>query len=455
MPRVLTEGTPWKVIVTFALPLLIGNVVQQLYQFADAVVVGRQLGVTSLASVGATTSLIFLLIGFAWGLTSGFAIPTAQAFGAGDARGVRRSVTSGAWLTAGTSTVLTGAGVLLAEPALHALRTPPELIEQSAEFARMSFLGITALMFFNFLAAIIRAIGDSRTPLVFLIISCGLNVALVIVFVGPFGWGVTGAALATVTAQATSVGLCLVHIRRRIPVLVPQREDWKVTRSELAHHLRLGLPVGFQTSIIAIGSLAVQIRLNELGPDAVAAYTTAARVDGLAVALLQSIGLSVSMFVAQNLGARRSDRILQGVNHGLVVATIASVIIGVTIIMSGGWLVQMFVGDSAPEVVTLASQLLQVYASLYTILGVLFVVRGALQGLGKTSIPFFSGIAELVMRVLTAIVLGGAFGFAGVIWGTPLAWTGAVLILVPAYLKARKSLMLRATSETPLVPLKA
>ena len=200
MPRVLTEGTPWKVIVTFAIPLLIGNVVQQLYQFADAVVVGRQLGVTSLASVGATTSLIFLLIGFAWGLTSGFAIPTAQAFGAGDARGVRRSVTSGAWLTAGTSAVLTGAGVLLAEPALHALRTPPELIEQSAEFARISFMGITALMFFNFLAAIIRAIGDSRTPLVFLIISCALNVALVILFVGPFGWGVTGAALATVTA---------------------------------------------------------------------------------------------------------------------------------------------------------------------------------------------------------------------------------------------------------------
>jgi len=433
-------GSPWRVILAFSVPLLIGNVVQQLYQFADAIVVGRHLGVDALAAVGATGSLLFLLLGFAWGMTSGFAIPTAQAFGARDDAAVRRSVAAGTILTAAATVLITVGGPLLSGPVLALLQTPIELREQATVFAQISFLGAGAIMAFNYLAAIIRAIGDSRTPLVFLTISCALNVGLVIVMVGPFGWGVAGAALATVVAQAISVVLCLEYVRRRVPVLHVRRFDWRVTRAELAEHLRLGLPMGFQASIIAIGTLTVQVALNTLGADAVAAYTTASRVDGLAIALLQSLGLAASMYAAQNLGGRRPDRIRRGVGQAVWMAVIAAIVLGALLITCGAMLVRLFVGDGSPEVVDMAALMLHINGACYSALAVLFVLRGALQGLGSTVVPTVTGIVELVMRVGAAVVLGHIFGFEGVVWSNPLAWFGACVILIPAYLRADRRL---------------
>ncbi|APF33858.1 MATE efflux family protein [Microbacterium sp. TS-1] len=440
MSRNLTTGSPWRVILAFSVPLLIGNVVQQMYHIVDAVVVGRWLGVDALAAVGATGSMLFLLIGFAWGLTSGFAIPTAQAFGAGDHAAVRRSVAAGATLTAITSVALTVVAPFLSRPLLQLLQTPPELLDDATMFAVVSFLGAGATMFFNYLAAIIRAIGDSRTPLIFLTVACVFNVVLVVLMVGPLGWGVGGAALATVVSQALSVVLCLDYIRRRIPVLRMRRSDWRITRADLALHLRLGLPMGFQASIIAIGTLAVQVRLNELGADAVAAYTTASRVDGIAVALLQSLGLAVSMFVAQNYGGGRPDRIRQGVAQATWMAVIGAVALGVVLITSGASLVRLFVGDGSDEVVSLAALMLIINGATYSALGVLFVLRGALQGLGHTLVPTITGIVELFMRAGAAVVLGALLGFAGVAWSNPLAWLGATVILIPAYLRARREL---------------
>ncbi|MFF1529406.1 MATE family efflux transporter [Cellulomonas sp. NPDC058312] len=450
MAKVLTAGSPWRVILVFAVPLLVGNVVQQLYHFADAVVVGRHLGVDSLAAVGATGSLLFLLLGFAWGMTSGFAIPTAQAYGARDHAAVRRSVAAGTVLTAAFSVVLTVGAPLLAGPMLRLLRTPDVLMAEATTFAQVSFLGASAVMFFNFLGAIVRAIGDSRTPLVFLTVACVLNVVLVVVMVGPLSLGVGGAALATVVSQALSVALCLEFVRRRIPVLHVHRADWRVSRADLVEHLRLGLPMGFQASIIAIGTLAVQVRLNELGPDAVAAYTTASRVDGLAVALLQSLGLAVSMFVAQNLGGGRPDRIRQGVVQATWLAVAGSVAVGAVVVLSGAALVRLFVGHGtgSDAVVDLAAQFLHVNGALYISLGVLFVLRGALQGLGHTGVPTLTGVVELVMRVGAAVVLGAVFGYIGVVWGNPLAWIGAVVLLVPAYLRAHRRL-----ATMPIAPL--
>lgn len=440
MTRSLTTGAPWRVILAFSVPLLIGNVVQQLYQFADAVVVGRHLGVDALAAVGATGALLFLLLGFVWGMTSGFAIPTAQAFGAGDAAGVRRSVATGTILTAIASLVLTVGGPFLAGPALALMNTPDELMADATVFAQVSLLGASTMLFFNYLAAIIRAIGDSRTPLLFLTLACALNVALVIVIVGVLEWGVGGAALATVISQAVSVALCLEYVRRRIPVLHVRRADWRATRADYVAHLRLGLPMGFQASIIAIGTLMVQVALNDLGADAVAAYTAASRVDGLAVAFLQSIGLAASMFVAQNFGAGRPDRIRRGVVQATWMAVIASVALGVLLIVFGSFLVRLFVGDGSDEVVELATLMLVINGATYSLLGVLFVLRGALQGLGDAIIPTITGVVELVMRVGAAVVLGAVFGYVGVVWSNPLAWAGAVLVLVPAYIHAHRRL---------------
>lgn len=450
MPTALTTGRPWRVIALFSVPLLIGNVVQQLYHVIDAIVVGRQLGVEALAAVGATGSMLFLLLGFAWGLTSGFAIPTAQAFGARDLVAVRRSVAAGTILTGVCTVVLTVGAPLISAPLLVLLQTPPELMDDAVIFAQISFLGAGAMMFFNYLSAIIRAIGDSRTPLLFLSLACGLNVGLVVLMVGPLGWGVAGAALATVVSQATSVLLCLAFVRRRMPVLHVRREDWRVSRAELAEHLRLGLPMGLQASIIAIGTLAVQVALNTLGADAVAAYTAAARVDMLALTLLQSLGLAVSMFVAQNFGGGRPDRIRRGVKQALCMAVAASVVIGLLLIIFGAALVRLFVGDGEGEVVGLAAQMLAINGATYWILGILFVLRGALQGLGHALTPTVTGVIELAMRMGSAIVLGGLFGFVGVAAGNPLAWLGAVVVLVPAYIHAHRRL-----GRAPVTPLVA
>ncbi|MDQ0643352.1 MATE family efflux transporter [Microbacterium murale] len=440
MATSLTTGRPWRVILSFSVPLLIGNVVQQLYQVVDTIVVGRELGVNSLAAVGATGSLLFLLLGFAWGMTSGFAIPTAQAFGARDHGAVRRSVATGTVLAAIASVIITIAGPLLAEPVLLLMQTPPELLTEAVLFTQISFLGGGATMFFNYFSAIIRAIGDSKTPLVFLTIACALNVVLVIVLVGPVGWGVAGAALATVVAQAISVLLCLAFVRRRMPALHVHRADWRITRGDLAEHLRLGLPMGFQASIIAIGTLVVQVALNMLGADAVAAYTTASRVDSLATALLASLGLAVSMYVAQNFGGRRPDRIRAGVKQATWMALIASLVLGAVLIAFGTHLVRLFVGDGSDEVVELAHLMLVINGATYTLLGVLFVLRGALQGLGQALIPTVTGIVELVMRVGAAVALGAVFGFGGVAASNPLAWIGAVVILIPAYMRAHRAL---------------
>ncbi|MFT0846992.1 MATE family efflux transporter [Actinomycetaceae bacterium L2_0104] len=446
MTKALTVGTPWRVMVRFAIPLLIGNAVQQMYQLVDAVVVGQHFGVNALAAVGATGSVLFLLIGFAQGMTQGFAIPLAQAYGAGDEQGVLRSVAAGTVLTALTSVLLMVVAPLVARPFLVLLRTPAELLGDATTFAVVNFLGVAAIMFFNYLSALIRAIGDSRTPLVFLVIACVINVGLVILFVQAMGMGVAGAALATVIAQLISVILCFVYLMRAIPALHTRREDWKLRRSVLGQHIRIGLPMGFQMSIIALGTLAVQVRLNTLGSEAVAAYTTAARVDGLAVAFLSSLGLAVATFVAQNYGAGRIERIRTGVRQAMVISVGLSIVLTFTLITAGNGIVRSFVGDGEETVVALAHEYLMINGMLYVLLGFLFITRSALQGLGRTLIPTISGLLELGMRVAAAIVLGDLFGFAGIVWGSPLAWTAATMLLIPAWVIARRSLE-TSTSE--------
>ncbi|MBS0023617.1 MATE family efflux transporter [Microbacterium paraoxydans] len=450
MATTLTTGRPWRVILAFSIPLLLGNVVQQLYQFADAIVVGRHLGVQSLAAVGATGSLLFLLLGFAWGLTSGFAIPVAQAFGARDDAAVRRSVATGVLLSGITSVILTVVAPLIAGPILSLLQTPTELLPEATVFTQISFLGAGATMFFNYLSAIIRAIGDSKTPLVFLTVSCALNVGLVVLMVGPLEWGVAGAALATVVAQAVSVILCLEFVRRRLPMLHLRRADWRITGSDISEHLRLGLPMGFQASIIAIGTLTVQVALNTLGADAVAAYTTASRVDSLAVALLSSLGLAVSMYAAQNHGGRRPDRIRRGVVEATWMAVAAAVVLGGLLIAFGAPMVRLFVGEGSDDVVDMAHRMLIINGCGYWALGMLFVLRGALQGLGHTLVPTVTGVIELVMRVGAAVVLGALIGFDGVALSNPLAWVGAILLLVPAYVRAHRGL-----ARQPVAPAEA
>ncbi|MCI1963435.1 MAG: MATE family efflux transporter [Ancrocorticia sp.] len=440
MSTSLTSGTPWRVIIYFTIPLLIGNVVQQLYQVVDAMVVGQHLGVNALAAVGTTGGMLFLLMGFAWGLTSGFAIPTAQAFGAQDDAGVRSSVVAGSLLTAIGSVIVTVGGVLFSRDFLRLLQTPAELMDEATIFAVVSFAGATATMYFNYLSAIIRAIGDSRTPLLFLVVSCLINMGLVVVMIRDLGLGVAGAAAATVVSQALSVMMCLLYVMKYIPVLHVGRADLRAGIRDMGRHLQIGFPMGFQMSIIAIGALAVQVRLNTLGSQAVAAYTTATRVDGLATAFLQSIGLAVATFVAQNYGAGEYQRILIGVRHSLGIAIATALVLAVALISAGNPIVRLFVGSGNDDVVAMSHQYLIANGGLYFVLGILFVTRSALQGLGQTLVPTVAGVLELTMRVGVAIVLGGVYGFTGVVWANPAAWFGSVAILIPSWIVSRRAL---------------
>ncbi|WP_448062583.1 MATE family efflux transporter [Cellulomonas hominis] len=441
MTKNLTSGSPARLILLFTLPLLVGNVFQQLYGFADAFVVGRTIGLDALAAVGSTGGLSFLLLGFAWGLTAGLAIPTAHAFGAGDEAGVRRSVAAGALLTGAFAVLLTAIAVPVSRPLLELMRTPAEIIDDATLFIVVSFWGIAATMFFNFLSSTIRALGDSTTPLVFLVVASALNVALVVAFIRWFGMGVEGAALATITAQLVSVLACLWLIRARMPILHLTRQDWRVTGAEVREQLRLGLPMGFQASIIAIGTLVVQYALNGLGAEAVAAFTAAQRVDALAIAPLSSFGLALAMFVAQNYGARTYARIRLGVQRTCLMSVGFAMGIALVNIVFGPALVRMFVGQGEEHVVDLAHTYLVVNGMLYVALGLLFALRNSLQGLGQTVVPTVAGVMELVTRVAVALVLAPPLGFVGIALAAPFAWVAALTPVWISYARRRRWLI--------------
>ncbi|WP_449385053.1 MATE family efflux transporter [Cellulomonas soli] len=445
----LTLGRPARLILAFAVPLLIGNVVQQLYGFADAFVVGRTIGVDALAAVGATGGLSFLMLGFAWGLTSGLAIPTAHAFGAGDHAAVRRSVAAGAVLTAGFAVLLTAVAVPAARPLLELMHTPPEILADATVFIEVTFWGTAVTIAFNFLSSTIRALGDSRTPLVFLVVACGLNVALVFAFIQGLGMGVEGAALATVVSQLVSVLACLWLVRTRMPILRLSRADWRVSRADLAEQLHLGLPMGFQTSIIAIGTLVLQYAINGLGAQAVAAFTAAQRVDALAIAPMSSFGLALATFTAQNHGAQLHARIRQGVRQTCLITAAFSLGIAAVTILAGPALVRLFVGQGQEHVVDLAYVYLVSNGVLYVVLGLLFALRGTLQGLGRTVVPTVAGIMELFTRVAAALLLTGPLGFLGVSLAGPLAWVAAMIPLTLAWFRERRWLL----EEERLLPL--
>lgn len=433
MTKNLTTGSPAKLILLFTLPLVIGNVFQQLYSMADTLIVGRTLGVDALAAVGCTGSLVFLIIGFAQGLTSGFSIITAQRFGAGDMQGVRQSFIVSALLSTAVTVVLTALAVPFTRPVLEWMRTPPQIIDEAYKYIVVIYWGIVSAMLFNLLSNIIRALGDSRTPLIFLIVASLLNIGLDFLLILQFQMGVAGAAVATVIAQLASGALCLLYIVKRFPMLHLHREDWKIPREMIWQHLRVGLPMGFQSSIIAIGAIVLQFALNNLGATSVAAYTAAQKIDMVAVQPMMSFGITMATFAAQNYGAKNIRRIRQGVRQCCAMSVAFSVVVGTVNILAGRWLVGLFVGPDQPQVTALAQTYLVINGAMYFVLALLFIYRYTLQGLGKSFVPTLAGVMELLMRTFAAVALSGWLGFAGACLANPLAWIGACVPLAAAY----------------------
>ncbi|MDQ8820836.1 MATE family efflux transporter [Streptococcus ruminantium] len=436
----LTKGKPIIVILRFTIPLLVGSFFQLAYNFSDSMIVGHTLGKEAFASVGTAGSLIFLIIGFAQGLTSGLAIVSAQRFGAKDTIGLRRSFVHGLFYSTLVSLVLTVLSLAFLRPILELLQTPMNLIEYSQSFMSAIFGGMVFTIFYNYLSAVIRSLGDSITPLIALIIACFINIALDFFFILYIGWGVFGAGVATITAQAISVLYLLYHIKKNIPYFHLTRDDWRLDKENLKKHAQIGFPMGFQASIIAIGALTLQAMLNQLGTDAIAAQAIASKTDQLAMLPMVNLGLAVSTFTAQNYGARYYKRILEGLKHSLWIDIAWSIFYAILLITFHSFFAGLFLPNASKEVSSLALTYFIINGICYWILAILFVVRSFVQGLGKGFIPTLAGFGELIMRAGVAIIGLHLFGFYGVAAANPAAWIGSVLVLIPSAIILAKKL---------------
>ncbi|ATO46822.1 hypothetical protein C5L30_000748 [Companilactobacillus farciminis] len=429
----LTRGRPMKVIFLYTIPLLLGNFFQQFYSFIDTLIVGKTISVNALASVGATGGLTGLIIGFAQGMTSGLTILTAQKHGAHDEQGVRQSFASGIIISFWITIIFTLLALALAYPLLVVMQTPKVLIRDSFIFLEIIFAGIFSFVGFDFLGNTMRALGDSRVPLFFLIISTVLNILLELVFILYLHMGVAGAGLATVVAQTITFIILYFYIRHHIPYLILTRKDFKIDKAEIKELLHISLPMGFQSSIIAIGSIILQVMLNTLGANAVAAYTVAGRVEQIATLPAFSFGLALVNYTAQNLGAKKFQRILRGVRDGIIISVSSSLVIGGLLIVFGRAISHLFMNGAQDAVLNLVQIYYYFNGSTYFILSILFIVRYTLQGLGNQKAPTIAGIAELLMRVFAGVVLVHFFGFYGAAMANPLAWSGSVLVLVSTW----------------------
>lgn len=443
----LTEGEPWRLILFFTLPLIAGNLFQQLYGFVDTLIVGRILGVEALAAVGCTGPLLFLIMGFAMGTTSGLAIYTGQRFGARDARGVRQSAAACLLLTLAIAAVMTVLAYGICYHLLLWMQTPAEILENAYAFISIIFGWLVVPFLLLMVTNIVRALGDSRMPTVILAFALTCNIILEPVFIMVFDWGVPGAAWAVVVAQSIGVLAAVFYIYKKVPALHIQREDWHLTRAFLWAHMRIGLPMGFQTSIIAIGAVILQVALNNLGPVAVASYAASQKVDALALMPMMSFGMAMAAYTAQNYGARKFHRISEGVKKCVYMSVGFALVVGVFNAVFGPQLVGLFVAEEAEQVVEYGGMYLLVQGSCYWVLALLFIFRSTLQGLGQSVVPTIAGIMELIMRAGAALILCEMWGFLGACWASPLAWIGSAVPLLIAYYWTRKSFGKKAMED--------
>ena len=400
----------------------------------DAMIVGRFVGVDALAAVGATGGMSFLVLGFVIGLANGFCVVVSQRFGARDEAGLRRCVAMTMLLSLIVTAVATAASFLGTEPMLRAMNTPENIFSDSAAYIGIIFLGLGASLFYNLFSGLLRAVGDSKTPLYFLCLSSALNVVLDLLFVVTFSMGVAGAAWATILSQGVSALLCLVYMLKKFPILRTGRADWAWHGPMVRRLARMGIPTALSNSVTAIGCMILQVTINGFGSTVVAAYTAASKVEQLTTQPTFTFGLAAATFTAQNAGAGKLDRVKDGVRKATVLNLIAGLAAAVVVWLFAAPITTWFVDPNETAVIAASVQFLNIEAVFILALGVLFVYRNALQGLGNAVMPLISGGVELAMRLAAAILLSRFLGYVGVCLANPVAWTGAAVMLVPAYL---------------------
>lgn len=436
----MTSGSTMKLILGFAVPLLMGMLFQQVYSLVDTIIVGRFLGVSALAAVGATGSINFLIVGFCQGICNGFALPVAQRFGAKDYDGLRKYVGNSAVLSIIFGGAITLITVIACRPILELMQTPADIIDLSYHYIVVIFAGIPAIMLYNILSAYLRSLGDSITPVIFLVLSAGLNIGLDLLFIVTFHWGVFGAAFATVLSQAVSGILCLILIIKKFDLLHLKREDWKLDWGYSRYLLIMGLPMGLQYSITAIGSVILQASVNTLGSTAVASMTAGSRISMFVVCPFDALGSTMATFGGQNVGAGRLDRLGRGLRSAVILGAIYSALILVILIFFGRDLILLFVSAKEATVIAQAKQFLVTNAAFYLMLALVNIVRFLIQGMGFSGFAVFAGVFEMVARTLVGLVFVPIFGFTAACSANPLAWIFADCFLIPAFFHCRKKL---------------
>lgn len=429
----MTVGNPMRIILGFTMPIFIGNVFQQFYNMADAVIVGKFVGNKALAAVGSTGTIMFLIYGFVVGMTAGFTVLTAQKFGAGDMKGMRKTVAGAGILSLTIGAVLTILFMLFMKPLLNLMNTPSDIYADAYAYIMIVSGGILAQMLYNLLSSILRALGNSKIPLYFLIISAGLNIVLDLVFIVVFHMGVKGAAVATVIAQGISGVLCLFYIGAKVPVLHLQKEDFEVGKIIYINQIRIGMPMALQYSITAVGTMMVQSSLNILGSTLVAAFTAAGKIEQVVTQAFVAMGTTMATYGAQNIGAGSVSRIRKGFKACTMIGVVYSFVAAVFIMTVGKYMTCLFVSEDIDLIMNSVDIYLRCIGVFFIPLAIVNIDRNGIQGLGFGVLPMMAGVAELIGRGVVAVIAGKMKSYEGVCLAGPTAWTLAAVLLIVMY----------------------
>lgn len=434
MTKDLTQGSPMRLILGFTLPTLFGLLFQQLYNLVDAMIVGKLLGASALGSVGATGSINFFVIGFCLGVCSGFAIPVAQQMGAGDYAQMRRYVANAAYLSGIIALVLTVATGIFCRDILRAMNTPEDLFEGAYAYIFVIFMGIPVIFLYNLLAGIIRSLGDSRTPVYFLALSAFLNIGLDLLFILGFKSGVGGAAVATVLSQAVSGLACLVYMIKRFPILRVSREEARLHSGACKDLLGMGLPMGLQYSITAIGSIVMQTAVNGLGSLYVETVAASGKLYNLLACPFDAMGAAMATYCGQNVGARQISRLGRGIRDCALLGLIYSALAMAAMLLFARQGVMMFLDSAEPELeqlLTLSHQYVLIFTAFFFPLALVNILRFSIQGMGFSTLAILAGVLEMIARTVVGYVYVPELGFTAACFASPAAWVCADLFLIP------------------------
>lgn len=430
----MTKGKPLGLITKFIIPLVIGNIFQQLYNMVDTIIVGQFVGVKALAAVGATGTIMFLILGFMQGLTTGFTVLTSQRYGAGDMEGMKKSVGTAAVLSVLSTIVMTFVSVAGMDGLLRLMRTPDDIFQMAKTYIVIICLGMGCTILYNLMASILRAVGNSKVPLYFLIVSAATNIVLDLTFIIYFQMGVAGAAWATVISQGLSGVLCVFYVMKKVEILKLSRRDFAWDLHLMKLEMSIGFPMALQFSVTAVGTIMVQAALNMLGSMAVAAYTAASKVEQLVTQPFLAMGMTMATYAGQNRGVNAYDRIRQGERCALLISTVYALVVFALIMLFKHALIALFVSENLAEIEGYATIYLFLCGICFTPLGMIFIYRNILQGCGYALIPTMGGVVELVSRAAVAIVAAHYHSFTGVCIANMSAWVSAGLFLWASYL---------------------